>query len=262
MSDALVGHTGFVGGNLAAQHPFNAVFNSKSIDSIRGKRFRRLVVSAMPAEMWVANRDPVADRANLDRLWADLEQCRADECVVISTVAVYAVPVCVDEGTFIEPNFSTPYGENRWELEQRARRHFPRSLSVRLPALYGPGLKKNAVYDLLHDNRLEHVHAGATYQYYNLARLGRDIETALAAGLRLVNLATAPVTVRDVARAAFGRDFTNDPGTRPACYDVRTRHAALFGGSGDYLETREQVLAGLTRFVAAERAAAAPRLAA
>ena len=61
----------------------------------------------MPAEMWVANRDPVADRANLERLWANLEQCRADECVVISTVAVYAVPVCVDEGTLIEPNFSS-----------------------------------------------------------------------------------------------------------------------------------------------------------
>jgi hypothetical protein len=70
------------------------------------------------------------------------------------------------------------------------------------------------------------------------------------------------VTLREVARAAFGRDFGNDPGTRPACYDVRTRHAALFGGRGSYLETREQVLAGLARFVAAERAATSPRLAA
>jgi nucleoside-diphosphate-sugar epimerase len=261
MSDALVGHTGFVGGNLAAQHRFDAVFNSKTIESVRGKRFRRLVVSAMPAEMWVANRDPVADLAALNRLWANLEQCRADECVVISTVAVYATPICVDEGTLIEPNFSTAYGQHRWELERRARWHFPRSLSVRLPALYGPGLKKNAVYDLIHDNRVDKLHAGATYQYYHLGRLGRDIETALAAGLRRVNLATAPVTVRDVARAAFGRDFENDPGTRPACFDVRTAHAELFGGSGNYLETREQVLAGLTRFVAAERAAA-PRLAA
>ncbi|MFO0800321.1 MAG: hypothetical protein U0804_22875 [Gemmataceae bacterium] len=260
MPDALVGHTGFVGGNLAAQHRFDAVFNSKSIEAIRGKRFHRLVVSAMPAEMWVANRDPVADRARLEHLWANLAHCHADECVVISTVAVYATPIGVDEGTMIEPNFSTPYGEHRWELERRVRWHFTRSLAVRLPGLYGPGLKKNALYDLLHDNRLDKVHAGASYQFYNLARLGRDIETALAAGLRRVNLATAPVTVREVARAAFGRDFTNDPGTRPACFDVRTAHAALFGGRGDYLESRDEVLAGLTRFVAAQRTA--PRLAA
>lgn len=260
MSDALVGHTGFVGGNLAAQLRFDALFNSKNIETIRGKRFRRLVVSAMPAEMWIANRDPVADRATLERLWANLEQCRADECVVISTVAVYATPICVDEGTLIEPNFSTAYGQHRWELERRARWHFPRSLSVRLPGLYGPGLKKNAVYDLLRDNHVERLHAGATYQFYNLGRLGRDIETAMAAGLRLVNLATAPVTVRDVARAAFGRAFENDPGTRPACFDVRTRHAELFGGRDGYLETREQELAGLAQFAASGRAA--PRLAA
>jgi nucleoside-diphosphate-sugar epimerase len=261
MSDALVGHTGFVGGNLAAQHRFDAVFNSKTIESIRGQRFRRLVVSAMPAEMWKANRDPDADRTALDRLWASLSQCRADEVAVVSTVAVYATPIAVDEDTLIEPNFATAYGRHRLELERRVRWQFPRAVAVRLPGLYGPGLKKNAVYDLLHDNQVDKLHAGASYQFYNLARVWRDVETALASGLRVVNLATEPVTVREVARAAFGRDYGNDPGTRPACYDVRTRHAARFGGRGDYLETRDEVLAGLARFVAAERAAA-PRLAA
>lgn len=260
MSDALIGHTGFVGGNLAAQHRFDAVFNSKTIESIRGRSFRRLVVSALPAEMWVANRDPDADRAALDRLWANLSQCHADEVAVISTVAVYATPIAVDEGTLIEPTLVTNYGRHRLDLERRVRWHFPRAVAVRLPGLYGPGLKKNAVYDLLHDNQVNKLHAGATYQFYNTTRIWRDVELALASGLRVVNLATEPVTVRDLARAAFGRDFANDPGTRPACFDVRTKHAALFGGRDGYLETREQVLAGLARFVAAERTA--PRLAA
>ncbi|MBN9518148.1 NAD(P)-dependent oxidoreductase [bacterium] len=261
MSDALIGHTGFVGGNLAAQHRFDAVFNSKTIESVRGRHFRRLVVSAMPAEMWVANRDPDGDRANLEKLWANLSQCRADEVAVISTVAVYATPIAVDEDTVIEPNFATTYGRHRLELERRARWHFPRVVAVRLPGLYGPGLKKNAVYDLLHDNQVNKLHAGASYQFYDTTRVWCDVEVALASGLRVVNLATEPVTVRDVARAAFGRDFTNDPGTRPACFDVRTKHAALFGGRDGYIETRAQVLAGLSRFVASERVAA-PRLAA
>src|SRR5581483_3428399 len=39
MPDALIGHTGFVGGNLAAQHPFHTWFNSKNIEAIRGHRF-------------------------------------------------------------------------------------------------------------------------------------------------------------------------------------------------------------------------------
>jgi nucleoside-diphosphate-sugar epimerase len=261
--DALIGHTGFVGGNLARQHRFDAVYNSKTVGAVRGRHFRRLVVSAMPAEMWVANRDPAADRAVLEALWANLSRCTADEVVVISTVAVYATPIGVDEDTLIVPNFCTAYGEHRLELERRAKRHFPRALAVRLPGLYGAGLKKNAVYDLLHDNRVEKIHAGAVYQFYNLDRLWADVQTALRAGLRVVNLGTEPVSVREVARAAFGRDFTHDPGTRPAHFDVRTRHAALFGGAGGYLETKAQVLAGLARFVAVARAdPAAPRLAA
>ncbi|MBX9580052.1 MAG: hypothetical protein K2X87_07050 [Gemmataceae bacterium] len=257
MPDALIGHTGFVGGNLAAQHRFDAWYNSKNVEAVRGRRFDTLVVSGMPAAMWVANANPDADRACLDRLWGCVSECRAAAVVVVSTVAVYPAPAAVDEDTLIDPLYQPPYGRHRLELERRAADHFPRVLSVRLPALYGPGLKKNALYDLLHNNQVEKVHADAAYQFYPLGRLWRDIAAALRAGLSVVNLATEPVTMREVARAAFGRDFDNDPGTTPARYDVRTKHAEVFGGRGGYVEDRGRVLAGLAAFVAGERAGAA-----
>ncbi|MBX9626361.1 MAG: hypothetical protein K2X82_21355 [Gemmataceae bacterium] len=253
MPDALIGHTGFVGGNLAARHRFDAWFNSKNVEAVRGRRFDTLVVSAMPAAMWIANANPVADRACLDRLWENVAACRAATVVVVSTVAVYPTPSGVDEDSLIDPAAQTPYGRHRLELERRAAGHFPRVLSVRLPALYGPGLKKNALYDLLHNNQLEKVHAGAAYQFYPLGRLWRDITAALRAGLTVANLATEPVTMGEVARAAFGEEFHNDPGTPPARYDVRTKHADVFGGRDGYVEDRNRVLAGLAAFVAAER---------
>jgi len=253
MSDALIGHTGFVGGNLAAQHPFNTWFNSRNIEAIRGQRFERLVISGMPAAKWLANRDPAGDRAVLDRLWGCVSACRADTVVVVSTVDVYPAPIRVDEDSPIDPTCQQPYGRHRLMLEQLAAAHFPRVLVVRLPGLYGPGLKKNAVYDLLHDNQTEKIPADGVFQFYHLSRLWRDIEAALAADLSLVNLATEPVSMREVAREAFGIEFDNDPGGVPPRYDVRTRHAAAFGGCGGYLETKEQVFAGLAAFVAAER---------
>jgi nucleoside-diphosphate-sugar epimerase len=254
MTSALVGHTGFVGGNLAAQHRFDAGFNSKTIESIAGRRFDLLVVSGMPAAKWIANGDPAGDLATLDRLWNAIKMVRADVVVVMSTVDVYPTPVSVDEDTPIDPSAQQPYGLNRLELERRAAAHFPRTLSVRLPGLFGPGLKKNAVYDLLHNNETHKIHANGVFQFYNLDRLWDDVQTALAAGLTVVNFATEPVSVREVAREAFGLDFANDPGTKPARYDVRSKHAEVFGGRGGYLQSREQVFGELRDFVQGERA--------
>ena len=256
MTSALVGYTGFVGGNLAAQHHFDACFNSRNIESIAGRRFDLLAVSGMPAAKWIANADPAGDRANLDRLWDAIRQAKAEAVVVMSTVDVYPTPIAVDEDTPIDPSAQHTYGLNRLELERRAAAHFGRVLSVRLPGLFGPGLKKNAVYDLLHGNETHKIHANGVFQFYNLGRLWRDVQTALAAGLNVVNFATEPVSVREVAREAFGLDFANDPGSKPARYDVRTGHGALFGRVGDYLQSREQVLAELREFVKGTRAAA------
>lgn len=257
MTQALVGHTGFVGGNLAAQSRFDACFNSKTIDAIAGRRFDRVVVSGMPAAKWIANGDPAGDRATLDRLWGDLRQVTAAEVVVISTVDVYPNPAGVDEDTPIDASAQQPYGLHRLELERRAAAHFPRVLSVRLPGLFGPGLKKNAIYDLLHGNETHKIHANGVFQFYNLARLTSDIAVSLAAGLDVVNFATEPVSVREVAREAFGIDFTNDTGTKPARYDVRSKHAARFGGANGYLQSRREVLADLRAFVRLEQARAA-----
>jgi nucleoside-diphosphate-sugar epimerase len=256
MTSALVGHTGFVGSNLLRQARFDGLFNSKTIEQIAGQSFGLLVISGMPAAKWMANADPAGDRATLDRLWSALRQARAETVVVISTVDVYPLPIDVDESTPIDPAAQQPYGKHRLMLEQLTAAHFSRVLCVRLPGLFGPGLKKNAVYDLLHNNEIHKIHANGAFQFYNLARLWADIQTALNAGLSTVNFATEPVSIREVAREAFGLDFTHDPGTKPARYDVRSKHARLFGGHGGYLDPREEVLAELKAFVAAERDAA------
>lgn len=251
---ALIGHTGFVGGNLAAQRPFDSFYNSKNIEDIAGRSFDLLVVSAMPAAMWIANKDPAADRAVLDRLVGCLRQVQAAQVVIMSTVAVYPNPIGVDEDSPIDETKQTPYGRHRLMLEQLAAGQFSNVLAVRLPGLFGPGLKKNALYDLLRNNELHKVNAAAIYQFYNLDRLWADISTALGAGIKVVNFGTEPISVRDVAREVFDLDFTNDPGTPPARFDMRSRHAALFGGSDGYLYDRRQVIEELRTFVERERA--------
>lgn len=247
----MIGHTGFVGSNLAHERKFDAYFNSKNIEMIAGRSFDLVVCSGAPAEKWKANQDPEADLRVIDRLWSSLRQVVIGKLVLISTVDVYARPVDVDED--VDPGHERPtaYGRHRHELERRAADQFD-TLIVRLPGLFGEGLKKNVVYDFLHGNALDKIDARGVFQFYWVGNLWRDIEIALEAGLSVVNLATEPTSVGEVAREGFGFEFSNTPAVTPARYDFRTKHDRVFGGSGGYISTRKQVLSELRAFVASQ----------
>jgi nucleoside-diphosphate-sugar epimerase len=262
MARALIGHTGFVGGTLLRQVPFDALYNSRNVEDLGGWEFELLVCAGAPGQKWLANKYPTTDRAAIDRLIRALARVRADFVILLSTVDVFPSPIEVDEDTPIRAADQQPYGRHRLVLEHFVADHFP-ALIVRLPGLFGPGLRKNIVYDFLHDNQVGAVHARSVYQFYDMAGVWSDLQSAYLAGLRLVHFATEPVSVAEVAREAFGRVFRQEPaGVQPARYDFRTRHAAVFGGTGGYLYDRAEVLDLLRHFVRAERAHFAARPAA
>ena len=254
MTHALIGHTGFVGGNLARQHAFDAVFHSANVDEMRGRTFDLVVCAGVRAEKWKANADPAADAAGIARLEAVLDDVTATRFVLVSTVDVFAHPAGVDEDTPVDTASVQAYGRNRRALEEYAARRFDSTI-VRLPGLYGPGLKKNIIYDLLHTHEVHKIDARGVFQFYGVGRLWTDIEVMLAARLPVVHLPPEPVSVADVARVAFGIEFTNQLAAPPARYDVRTKHDALFGGRDGYVEDRQRVLHGIRDFVSAERRA-------
>lgn len=256
MTTALIGHTGFVGGNLARQYAFTDAYHSTNIEQIRGKRYQLLVVSGAPAAKWIANREPEQDLANLERLMDNLATVEADTVVLMSTVDVYPHPRDVNEQTPIDPTQQHPYGRHRLLLERFVQDRFADTLVLRLPALFGQGLKKNAIYDLLHDNETHKIHCDAEFQFYHLDRLWSDIERMRQAKLALVNVATEPIALSEIARVAFGIDFANRPAGEPARYDFRTIHDRELGGARGYLYDRVQILAELKAFVARERGAA------
>lgn len=253
MSTALVGATGFVGGNLLRQAAFDATFRSTDIESIMGKSYDVLVCAGVRAEKWLANKEPENDRASIARLESCLAEVTAQHVVLMSTVDVYPTPVDVDEDSPIDPALASAYGRHRYQLERWMQQRFATTV-VRLPGLFGQGIKKNVIYDLLHGNALDAMCPDSVFQFYNLDRIWRDVETARAAGIRVVNLATEPVSVRDVARVGFDIDFENPTATNAVRYDMRTKYDAAYGGRNGYIESREEVLGGIRAFVATSRA--------
>ena len=193
-----------------------------------------------------------------------------------------------------------PYGRNRLELEDLVRKEFD-TLVVRLPALFGKGLKKNFIYDaitriptmlseekyrelsakmpMIQDcyqleasglyrccvqgsardelyeafckndwNALYFTDSRSTFQYYDLSWLWRDISKGLELGLEVLNLTSEPVSAAEVYAHCFSGSFRNELPSGPVRYDLRSIHAAAFGGSDGYCYSRSQILDALLTF--------------
>jgi dTDP-4-dehydrorhamnose reductase len=255
IQSALIGASGFVGGNLSGRFPFSETFDSKTIESSAGKTYDLLVSAAPSAVKWKANKFPEEDKKMVDEYLARLGRINAQHCIGISTCDVYEVPRDVDEDTNIESTLETlhPYGKHRFQIEEFMRSHFERVTIIRLPALFGKGLKKNVVFDFLHNNQLENIHSEGIFQFYNLEHLWRDITIACEANIPLLNITSEPVRVVEIAEYCFGRTFHNSTKQKPAHYDIRSKHAHLFGGEQGYLYSKRVVLDELKQFVEREK---------
>lgn len=146
---ALVGYTGFVGGNLAKQASFDLKFNSKNIGAAFGAKPDLLVYAGVRAEKYLANNNPEADMKLITEAEENIKKICPERLVLISTIDVFSKPCEVDETSEINEKELFGYGLNRYKLEEWVRKNYPNALIVRLPALFGEGLKKNFIYDLI-----------------------------------------------------------------------------------------------------------------
>ena len=174
------------------------------------------------------------------------------ELVLISTVDVFKNPRGVDESTVPDETGLHPYGLHRRLLEKFVETRFPEHLIVRLPGLVGSGLRKNIIFDFLNNNGTDRIDSRGLFQFYPMKYLWSDIRIALDAGLKILHLTAEPVSVAEVAKSGFGLEFDRTQPGVPARYDFRTRHAAIYGGSGDYQYNREQSLAAIAEYAQAE----------
>ena len=251
---ALVGYSGFVGGNLHRQHRFDNLFNSKNIGEIEGRSFDLLVLSATQAQRWWANLHPREDWERIERLLRSIERVSARRAVLISTIDV--VPPLADADEDFDPrgHDNHAYGANRFRLEQAVRSLYQDSYIIRLPSLFGYGLKKNVIYDLLNENQLEKINLESSFQYYDLGALWEHISLAMRENIPLIHLFPAPVTDAEIIDRFFpGIKVGSDPGP-VSNYAVKTKYAGLFGGRDGYIWSREEVFRRIGQFIERYRA--------
>jgi hypothetical protein len=251
--NALIGHSGFVGSNLLARRSYNSIYRSSDIDSIRSREFEHVVCAGIQAMKWWANLHPEEDLKGIERLLDALSKVKADRFTLISTIDVYPSPHGVDEDSPVETAGHHVYGLHRLQAEQRIAEMFPRTLILRLPGLFGPGLKKNVIYDLIHNNNLHQVHPGGTFQYYDLRRLADDIDKAWPLGCSTLNISSGPIGTAEIRNRFFPGKDLGGTGAPPAGYDMHSKHASAWGGSDGYLYSKNAVMSDLLDWLESER---------
>ncbi len=253
MKTAVIGYTGFVGSNLIRQHKFTDLYNSQNINSIRNKAYDLIVSAGATADRNIANQNSNKDWRKIKTLLDNLRYVKVKHFILISTIDVYPDKSNANEDTPIKAkNLKEAYGRNRLKMELFVKRNFPKVTIIRCPNLYGINLKKNVVFDLIHNTNLEKRHRDSMLQYYNLDNLWNDIQEAIKNNISTINLSVEPVTIREIAKATMNTKFTNISKEAPMFLNFKSKYADLWKGKNEYLYNKKETLRGLKNFVLQE----------
>lgn len=253
MKTALIGYTGFVGSNILRQFKFNDLYNSKNISEIENKKYDLIISAGISAIKWLANQKPEEDLYNIKKLLNYLTKVKANYFILISTVDVYPFPKNVDEDTPIEIDKAEPYGKNRFYAEEFIKKNFSNHSIVRLPGLFGEGLKKNFIFDIIHNQYDSFVNSESVFQFYNLNNIGKDLKIVLENKIPLVNFATEPISVQELSLFVLGKQINGNKEIKPVFYDMRTKYAKFFGKEGNYLYSKRTLLIEIKNFINQEK---------
>lgn len=232
----LIGHTGFVGSNLLHQAEFDRCYNSSNIESIAGEEFDLLVCAGVSSVKWKANQSPQEDFDQIQRLLDCLSTTTFKNLVLVSTIAVYHQPA------------DNAYGRHRLYLETYLQNTYSNVSVMRLPSLFGRGLKKNVIYDLMNEDHRFIPSPWSYFQYYCLDNIWKDIEKQLGLGIKVLNVNSEHIPFGRVLDM-FGVSPDKFWGNKVIKENMLSEHAAHWGKTGEYLYSYEEVLAELQRFI-------------
>jgi len=249
MRTALIGYTGFVGGNLGEQYEFSDKYNSKNFRDMEGHQYDLVVCAGVSAVKWLANKEPANDLENITSLITVLKTISVNRFVLISTIDVYPNIEKIDEDFDCHSAENHSYGVHRLGLEEFCLEYFKKCLIVRLPGLFGKGLKKNVIYDLLNDNCLDMININSSIQYYYLKNLWEDINIALDRGINILNLFAEPITTKELVDNFFPEKKVGGNEIPVVFYDLRSKYSYLWGKKSGYIYNKKEVLVQLQKFI-------------
>jgi hypothetical protein len=189
--NALIGYSGFVGGVLKEKIK-GELYNSSNIELIKKKNFDNVYCAGVSGTKWIANKNPKEDISKINILIDCVRHVKCNKFILISTISVYD---------------NEHYGINRKNLEETLFEIFgDKLLIIRLPAIYGKGIKKNLLFDMLNNKIDLNINLLDTYQWYDITDLTKDIKKFLKNKYKIVELFPEPIS-NEILISLFNKNF-------------------------------------------------------
>lgn len=166
----IIGSNGFVGSSVlrALKSDDIVLIDRSNIDLCSSYDYSTLFICAGEPRKWFVNSNIKVATKTMVELYSIISRFRARKVIYFSSIDVYNVDFTVNDGYSIEP-----YGVTKLVLEELITKIFENCVIVRLGALFGKGLKKNFLFDLLNERHewIEKQSPLSGFQYFNMGQI-------------------------------------------------------------------------------------------
>lgn len=244
----IVGNTGLIGQTMIQNVKFDLLYNSKNIDQliIDANDGDDLFLSCLPATKWLVNKNIQQDINNINYIINILSKKKYNKIILISTIDVYNESPLLSDETYTPKITKLNYGNNRFLFELMVSDILTyNDLKIfRLPALFSKNIKKNVLYDLIHNNNIEQINGNSTFQWYNLENLYTDIQyySNIYPEEKIINLFTEPIHTSEIVDLFPNIKNKINFNNTPITYNYTTKF-------GKYIDNKDNVLKNIKTLI-------------
>lgn len=243
----IIGSSGFIGKALNDKLKTKYLYNSRNINKIKKISFDELYCCAPSSLIWKANKNPGKDLKNIVKLCLNLTGLKVKKFILISSIEVYQRQSVCNEFS-AKNEIGSSYGSNRLFFENFVTKNFKKSIIVRLPVVYGIGLKKNLIFDLIHQKRTHLINKNDKLQFFPSAKILKFINKIKNKNISPINFASEPVKVKDLLDTLGREDILiNKINTKPRIYNMKSKKLMLINKK-DYIFSKSEILKSIKNF--------------
>ncbi|NLB54202.1 MAG: SDR family oxidoreductase [Lentisphaerae bacterium] len=178
----VIGANGFIGSVItqeASAQGFEVLPVTRSnYSSLKNTHADLLINAAGNSKKYLDARDPVKGfKESVSDVMSFLHDFQFDFFVHLSSGAIYPHEGDLKQTTEaaqLDPLAMSNYGFHKWLSESLVSKYAPKSLILRMGGFVGPGLKKNAIFDLLTDKPLL-VNIDSEFQFMDTRDLAKSV---------------------------------------------------------------------------------------